>query len=599
MKLSKLYIQNFRKLNNVEIICENTTFLIGANNAGKTSTLSALEYLLTDKKLDSTCRSQYKEDDSGEIKTDEREIIIEGEFQDVPLSIINVRGFKKERLHSYTKEDGSIGYMFNYRVRFGHDGKQHREMRMYKQKMQPQYESAKTYQDLINAGAAEALFEGKELSHKITAKDREYLEDSIPELFEVDASEEWFENPGGIPGNVLSVLPRFLKIKADVLMEEVQPKSGTLFEILSTLFEDVRKRSKSYEVAKNALAELQKEMDPNNTESDFGQLMSDLNNVVDSVFPSSSINVTTDLTSADSLKPQFSVELCSNVGTTPDLQGTGLVRSAVFALLRFRQQWNEKNRDGEARSLIIGFEEPELFLHPNAANSMRDTIYSLAGPDCQILSTTHSPYMIDLSKSDNQVLNSYCIGEKEFTEIVPFNHSDAFRAIADDDKMRVKMLQKIDDYVARAFFAQKVIIVEGDTECIVFKKTIEVMPEIVKKAINDKYQIIKAGGKAVIISFAKYLRAMQVDIFVIHDEDSETPSAVKMNNPILAALDNDFTKRLMMHNCIEDELGYPVPSSEKPYHAYQNVRNWKSWEDVPVNWKNKMKIVFSEFASEL
>ena len=91
MKLSKLYIQNFRKLNNVEIICENTTFLIGANNAGKTSTLSALEYLLTDKKLDSTCRSQYKEDDSGEIKTDEREIIIEGEFQDVPLSIINAK----------------------------------------------------------------------------------------------------------------------------------------------------------------------------------------------------------------------------------------------------------------------------------------------------------------------------------------------------------------------------------------------------------------------------------------------------------------------------------------------------------------------------
>ena len=336
-------------------------------------------------------------------------------------------------------------------------------------------------------------------------------------------------------------------------------------------------------------------MDPNNTESDFGQLMSGLNKVVDSVFPSSSINVTTDLTSADSLKPQFSVELCSNVGTTPDLQGTGLVRSAVFALLRFRQQWNEKNRDGEARSLIIGFEEPELFLHPNAANSMRDTIYSLAGPDCQIISTTHSPYMIDLSKSDNQVLNSYCIGEKEFTEIVPFNHSSAFKAIANDDKMRVKMLQKIDDYVARAFFAQKVIIVE----CIVFKKTIEVMPEEVRKTINDKYQIIKAGGKAVIISFAKYLIAMHMNIFVVHDEDADTAGAVKMNAPILAALGNDSTKRLMMHNCIEDELGYTAPSSEKPYHAYQKVRDWKSWVDVPENWRNKMKVVFSEFASEL
>lgn len=599
MKLSRLFIQNFRKLNNVVIICDDTTFLIGANNAGKTSTLYALEYLLTDKKLDASCRSQYKDEVSGEIKTDEKEVIIEGEFQDVPSSIISVRGFKKERLRSYTKEDDSVGYMFNYRVRLGSDGKTHREMKMYKQKMQSKYESAKTYQDLINAGADESSFEGMDLSHKITAKEREDLSNTFPELYEVEVDEDWFENPGGIPGNVLSALPRFLKIKADVLLEEVQPKSGTLFEILSTLFEDVRKKSKYYETAKNALAELQKEMDPNNNESDFGQLMSELNSVVDSVFPSSSINITTDLTSADSLKPQFSVELCSNVGTTPEFQGTGLVRSAVFALLRFRQQWNERNRDGEARSLIIGFEEPELFLHPNAANSMRDTIYGLAGPDCQIISTTHSPYMIDLSKSDYQVLNTFCVGQKDFTDVATFNHSEAFKAIEKDDKARVKMLQKIDDYVARAFFAQKVIIVEGDTESIVFKKTIEVMPEEIKKAINDRYQIIKAGGKAVIISFAKYLRAMQMNIFVVHDEDSDTPGAVKMNAPILAALDNDPTKRLMMHNCIEQELGYRVPSSEKPYHAYQKVHDWKSWEDVPANWKTKMRIVFSDFSAAL
>lgn len=599
MKLSKLLIQNFRKLNDVEIICDNTTFLIGANNAGKTSTLSALEYLLTDKKIDSTCRSQYKDVETGETKTDEREIIIEGEFQDVPLSIINVRGFNKDRLCKYTKDDGSVGYKFNYRVRFGSDGKPHREMKMYTQKMLSQYESAKTYQDIINAGAPELLFNGLDLSHKISLKDKENMSNTMPELFEVGSNEDWFENPGGIPGNVLSVLPRFLKVKADVLMEEVQPNKGTLFEILSTLFEDVRKKSKYYEAAKNALAELQKEMDPNNNESDFGQLMNELNTVVDSVFPSSSINVTTDLTSADSLKPQFSVELCSNVETTPEFQGTGLVRSAVFALLRFRQQWNERNRNGEARSLIIGFEEPELFLHPNAANSMRDTIYSLSGPNCQIISTTHSPYMIDLSKSDAQVLNSYCIKENDFTKIVPFNHSEAFKAIQEDDKAHVKMLQKIDDYVARAFFAQKVIIVEGDTERIVFKKTIEVMPEEVRKAINDKYQIIKAGGKAVIISFAKYLRAMNMNIFVVHDEDANTPGAVKMNTPIFEALDNDSSIRLMMHNCIEDELCYPIPTSDKPYHAYQNVHCWNSWDDVPNNWKEKMKIVFSEFASEL
>lgn len=161
------------------------------------------------------------------------------------------------------------------------------------------------------------------------------------------------------------------------------------------------------------------------------------------------------------------------------------------------------------------------------------------------------------------------------------------------------MVQKIDDYVARVFFAQKVVIVEGDTENIVFKHTIEVMPEEVKKAIRSKYQIIKATGKATMISFIKYLKALGVNLFVVHDEDSDTPGAVVMNEPILQALDNDETKRLMMHNCIEDELGYAAPISDKPFKAYQHVKGWETWEEVPKNWREKMKIVFHEYSEQL
>lgn len=75
------------------------------------------------------------------------------------------------------------------------------------------------------------------------------------------------------------------------------------------------------------------------------------------------------------------------------------------------------------------------------------------------------------------------------------------------------------------FFAQKIIIVEGDTEDIVFKRTIEVMPEEVKKNVSSKYQIIKATGKATMISFIRYLKALSVDLFVVHDEDAGSAGA--------------------------------------------------------------------------
>lgn len=49
----------------------------------------------------------------------------------------------------------------------------------------------------------------------------------------------------------------------------------------------------------------------------------------------------------------------------------------------------------------------------------------------------------------------------------------------------------------------------------------------------------------------------------------------------------------------EDELGYAAPTSDKPFKAYEQVKDRQTWNDVPNNWKNKMKIIFSEFADKL
>lgn len=599
MRLRKIKIQNFRKLNDVEINLGDATFLIGANNAGKSSTLDVIEYLVTDKKLDNSCRSKYIED--GEELTKTEDVIIEGYFDNVDATIVNQRGFNSSRLNSYPDENGDVKYSFNYRVRLSADGKNHREIQMHQQKMKDEFVDCKKWQDFIDLGVdADVFSDIGDLNHTLSAKERKDLEDNYPMLFEVEESNGWFENPGGIPGNVLSKLPRFLKIKADVLAEEMETsKTGTLHDLLTYMFDDVRKSSNHYKKAVEELQELSREMDPTDEHGAFGQLMRDLNKTVDDVFPKATINIDTDLTKAESLKPIFGVTISSNVTTDVSHQGTGLIRSAVFALLHFDKQRREQTAEADERGLIIGFEEPELFLHPNAAENMRRVIYELAGKKCQIVATTHSPYMIDLSQKPKQVLNSYSVDTNSFANVTAFNLTKAFTDIQDDDRVRVKMIQKIDDYVARVFFAQKVIVVEGDTEDIVFKHTIEVMPEDVKKVVTSNYQIIKATGKATMISFIRYLKVLNVDLFVVHDEDSATAGAVKMNNPILVALDNDFSKRLMMHNCVEDELGYTAPSSDKPFKAYLQVKDWKTWDDVPSNWKNKMKVVFSEFASQL
>ena len=98
MKLHKLKIQNFRKLNNVEVLCADATFLIGANNSGKSSTLEAIELLLNGSKLTNEHRSKYINQDTQQECIDNKDVIIEGEFREVPLKIIEIHGFNRQRL---------------------------------------------------------------------------------------------------------------------------------------------------------------------------------------------------------------------------------------------------------------------------------------------------------------------------------------------------------------------------------------------------------------------------------------------------------------------------------------------------------------------
>jgi len=280
----------------------------------------------------------------------------------------------------------------------------------------------------------------------------------------------------------------------------------------------------------------------------------------------------------------------SNILTPISHQGTGTVRAAVFGLLRYRKIWEAEKDPTQRRSLIIGFEEPEIYLHPNATEQMRRKIYELAGNDSQIVCTTHSTYMIDLSKNKNQILNRLSITEDTATISHALNVSENFKALIDDDKNHVKMLIKFDDYMSRVFFANKIIIIEGDTE-----ETIALIPEDTRHKILSNVQIVKARGKATIISLVNYLNSMGLNYFVIHDRDRGTERAENYNHHILSAMNNQEEKRIMMQECIEDELGYTPPSNEKPYKAYLKTQEWENWDSIPENWKTKIQTIFNEY----
>lgn len=615
MKLHRLKIEGFKRHKETEILFSNASFLIGENNTGKSTILKAIELLLNDtSKISNESFFQFIYDFGFESCD---AVVLTAEFRDLPNDAETWRGFRG-RVFPYTEKNDNdeevSGNAIFYRKTFKPDKARVIEMQSRVKKIKSIYSGVNTINGFIEHGFQEEYlidteFEGEDRSKKLTNKKLkdflDYFENQF-DFYDYSDDEVWDENPGGIAGNVLSKLPKVLYIPAHDGADDLGETKGAFQDILVELFSDVRNESENYKQAQILLDNLARELDPENSETEFGKMMGDLNKTLSGVFSGVGLNAQAKLSDADkAIKPTFSVTMTSNIQTPVEMQGTGVIRSTVFALLRYKALRDMKRKSSD-RPLIICFEEPEIYLHPNAANQMRDTIYELANTENnQIVCSTHSPYMIDLGKRTGQLLNYLYIDQLQIKledgsltdcDIVcnqAFNIQEAFKTLQQNEKDYVKLTLKMDDYLSRIFFARNVLIVEGDTEEIVLRETISILPEEMKKNVLSNWQIVRARGKPVIISLVKYLKAMGIVPYVMHDLDGETPGASVMNEPIRKALGND-NKLIILQNCIEDVLGYAPPKADKPFKAYKYIQeNWQGdYKNLSDSWREIIEGLF-------
>lgn len=630
MKISKLILEGFCRHLHTEIDFGDATYLIGENNVGKSSILRALSIMLSgNKDLGISEYFAYNDEENDSGLSHIKEVTMTLKVSDLPAEAESRRGFKG-RIFEENTDKGLTRYIV-YRKTFpmGQSVKVEMKSRKFtyvegitgKERTLADFDDFNKQDNEVKQKILSEFNESNPEQVKFSKSKRDEYEQILDSYFSVrkySDQVEWDKNPGGFQGNVISKLPKYIYIPAADGKEDLSRK-GALQNLLNEMFKDVRDKSDNFAEAQDALNKLASELNPENDDSDFSDLMRSLQGVVNEVFNEVTINIAAKLSDPDDvIKPSFDVKIGSNIQTDTQHQGTGIIRSIVFAFLRF----NARRKLEGSRPILVGFEEPELFLHPNAVNQMQSVIYELAEQSGnQIICTTHSPLMIDLNRKPNQILNHLslvpihpedvdniddpeqkeliCHNNKVYSQII--NASSAFLKISKDDQQYVKMLLKMDDYINRAFFAKKVLIVEGDTEDIMLRLSIDDMPEELRMNVLHDWQIIKARGKAAIIPLVKYFEAMGIHPYVLHDLDEETPNAKKFNIPILKALGNDESHRFTDNNDIEDMLGFKHVKENKPFKAFEqykelpNISTQDGWRrKLPESWKNLLKEIFAQ-----
>jgi putative ATP-dependent endonuclease of the OLD family len=230
-----------------------------------------------------------------------------------------------------------------------------------------------------------------------------------------------------------------------------------------------------------------------------------------------------------------------------------------------------------ARPHLLLIDEPEICLHPAAIRDACKALYGLptSTGKWQVMLTTHSPIFIDFSKDNTTIVRV----EKELDGGI--KGTTIFRPdkaqLSSDDQQNLKLLNICDPYVAEFFFGGRIVIVEGDTEYTAFS--------YVRSQNPDEYRdvhIIRARGKATIVSLVKVLNHFGANYSILHDSDKQKTENGDKANPAWAnnsrILDAVKAKlkgtqaRLLasVPNFEEAYLGY-IATDEKPYKALQKI----------------------------
>jgi len=267
--------------------------------------------------------------------------------------------------------------------------------------------------------------------------------------------------------------------------------------------------------------------------------------------------------------------------STVDRQGSGARRTLLWTAIKFISENSQKGKEEGAivRPHLLLIDEPEICLHPNAIREACNVLYDLPTTgNWQVMVTTHSPIFIDFSKDNTTIVKVEKIANEQVRGTTVFRPDKV--QLDDDDKRNLKLLNMCDPYVAEFFFGGKVIVVEGDTEYTAFN--------YIKRQKPAEYKdvnIIRARGKATIVSLIKVLNHFGSNYAVLHDSDTPritTKKGKEMANPawgnnlnILNAVNAKplVTAARLLASLPNFEEAYfgEIALEEKPYNALKTL----------------------------
>lgn len=201
--------------------------------------------------------------------------------------------------------------------------------------------------------------------------------------------------------------------------------------------------------------------------------------------------------------------------------GHGFQRSYLLALLQ------ELATAGgtDAPVLILGCEEPELYQHPPQARHLASVLQELATTGSQVLVSTHSPLFVA-----GESFKSVRLVRRDFTTKASSVKQPDLDAIGKEEARCLgtapeatpgtlsRIYQLLQPQLAEMFFTQRLVLVEGIEDCAYINSWLSLTDQL-NEARKRGLHIVAVGGKSELMRPAIIATHMDVPLFLIFDAD--------------------------------------------------------------------------------
>lgn len=529
MRAVELQIHNVRSVHDATVHLQNVSLVVGANNAGKSNVIDAIRLFYADLKWD-------EDRDGCKVAASDGDAWVEIEFEPSTAELAQLKD-------EYRSAAGTFRVRNYLKAGPGPDGK-----------------ARAGYYAYVDGKLSDSLFYGAKNVGSAKVGRLVY----IPAVSKVDDHTK-LSGPSSLRELVAAVVSKVIA---------TSPAYQTLTSAFKT-FEGQIKTQKSGDG--QSLQALEKEVT-----GEIASWDSSFNLGIQSIQPEDILKTL--------IRPQL-IDETHGVEIDQLRFGAGFQRHLVYTLIKLAAKHSGGSVAGGAPAkkefapqlTWILFEEPEAFLHPTQEEVLQDSLIELAADDdTQVLLTTHSSRFVsrsmnDLTKlirlrRDAGVTTAFQIHQEALDELFQ-------RALENDDSITpglldpatvneqaamaaLKMELWLQPTRAAAFFAQRVILVEGPSEAglYAYLTTRKEMPVPAKGVV-----VVDCMGKFNIHRFMGLLGTFGIDHSILYDGDEGRSQDAEVSAAIGSA-SSTFTRRIKRFDKdLEAELGIQ-PLQRRDFH---------------------------------